>query len=211
MVDVVRAEIEDAGAHPAVGLWRELAMAAVVRIWRERGSRVVDLRQRIAQRHLRWRRAATEGELLRDPLTGLGNRRRLAIELDREVSSVLFIDVDRFKTINDDFSHEVGDLVLRRLASILRSCCRSPDVIIRYGGDEFVVVLDRGSTASALGERVLQRVRGEDWSGLTGGHPVTVSVGAAAALTLHEALRRSDAAMLAAKQAGRNSLVLGDR
>lgn len=211
VLDVVRAELEDAAHHPAVALWRDLAVAALARVWRERGSRFVDLRQRIAQRQLRWRRAATEGELLRDPLTGLGNRRRLAVELDREVSSVLFIDVDRFKRINDDFSHEIGDLVLRRLAGILRSCCRSPDVIIRYGGDEFVVLLGRGSNASALGERVLDRVRGEDWSTLTGGHAVTVSVGAAAALTLHDALRQSDAAMLAAKQAGRNSLVLGGR
>ena len=79
-------------------------------------------------------------------------------------------------------------------------------MLVRYGGDEFVVLLESGG-AAALGRRVLDQVRAEDWTGLTGGHRVTVSVGAADAGTLREALARSDQALLTAKRAGRDLLV----
>lgn len=206
-LEVVLAEIEGGRDHPAAVHWRELANAAMERLWEERESRFLNLRQRVLRRRLLWRRERTERELVRDPLTGLGNRRLLTQELDRAVTGVLFIDVDRFKAINDELSHEVGDLVLRRIAAILRSSCRATDILIRYGGDEFVVLLTEGAPAGALGARVLERVRTEDWAALTGGPRVTVSVGAADAASLRDALSRSDAALLAAKESGRDGLV----
>ncbi len=127
---------------------------------------------------------------------------------------MLFIDLDHFKQVNDTFGHTVGDEVLRRVAAVLRQCCRDDDVPVRYGGDEFVVLLGgRLPTGTAarephrrLGARVLDRVRATDWSDLVGSLPVSVSVGAARGEAT-TALRRSDAAMLAAKRAGRDTLV----
>src|SRR5690554_5327177 len=94
----------------------------------------------------------------RDPLTGLYNRRHLDAQLldnvvNRKADSnlcLLLIDIDHFKRINDEFGHQAGDQVLARLAGLLTSHCRSSDIICRYGGEEFVVLLPEVTIGAAV-------------------------------------------------------------
>jgi diguanylate cyclase (GGDEF)-like protein len=202
------AESREGVEHPANLLWREIAASGLRRMWQERDTRYSDLRHRILRRELAERSARTAEELLADPLTGLGNRRLLERELEASAAgAALFLDVDNFKLVNDRCGHAAGDEVLRRLAAVLRSCCRTRDVLIRYGGDEFVVLLADDATAGMLGRRIMDRIRQQDWLPMTGGTEVTVSVGVARADTVLAALHRSDEALRVAKQAGRDLLV----
>ena len=156
---------------------------------------------------------------LTDELTGLRNRRsfeeRLGLEFamarrrKRELS-VLLMDLDNFKTINDRWGHAAGDEVLRRFGAILRTTVRLPDLPARYGGEEFIVLLPESSEDSALGlaKRVMQRVALEDWSH----EPLTISVGMA---SMNEALEDgfqlvelADDALYAAKRAGKNRVMV---
>jgi diguanylate cyclase (GGDEF)-like protein len=122
-----------------------------------------------------------------DTLTGLYNRRyaddllkRLASEATRgRPFSVLALDLDGLKRINDTLGHATGDRVIARIAEILRQQLRGSDVPIRVGGDEFLALLP-GTTfdqAKVVAERLRTAVRGDDWSGI--GQPVSISVGAA--------------------------------
>ena len=197
-------------AVPAVDGWRCIAVSGEGWIWDERQARAFDLQQRVARRDLMERSDRTSRELMVDPLTGAGNRRRLDAELAaRRRGGVVFVDLDEFKQVNDRHGHAVGDLVLRRLAAVLRLCCREEDVLIRYGGDEFLILLadDGGDRPEDVGRRVLERVRGEPWAATTGVPAVTVSVGTAGGPLVVETVHRSDAAMFAAKRAGRDGMV----
>ncbi len=154
-----------------------------------------------------------------DELTGLRNRRSFEERLVMEFSmarrrkrelSVLLIDVDNFKTINDRWGHAAGDEVLRRLGMILRTTVRMPDLPARYGGEEFVVLLPESDEASAMGlaRRVMQRVAAEDWDN----EALTISVGMAA---MNESLENgfqlvelADEALYAAKRAGKNRVMV---
>lgn len=215
LVRVAAAEVEElaeAGErredHPAGAAWREVAASALRRIWQERDARFADLRYRILYRELERRSRQTRRQLLVDPLTGLGNRRRLEQELGTgRPAAVLFLDVDNFKQVNDHAGHTAGDQVLRRMADLLRGCCRRADVLVRYGGDEFVVLLGGTSWAAGLGERIVARVREGDWRPITGGMDVTVSVGVSYSTGGADALRRSDAALRLAKRTGRDAVV----
>ncbi len=214
LVQVAAAEVEtlaerrQQGEHPAGALWREVAASGLGRIWQEREARIADLRHRILRRELAERSERTQRELLIDTLTGLGNRRQLELELaSDQAAAALFLDVDNFKQVNDRVGHAAGDDVLRRLAAVLRGCCRSGDVLVRYGGDEFVVLLRDDAWARALGARIIERVRAEDWRAITGGVDVTVSVGVARSGGVLTALRQSDAALREAKRTGRDALV----
>jgi diguanylate cyclase len=208
---VTAAEVEGAGpAVPAVEGWRGIAVSGEGWIWDERLARAFDLQQRVARRDLMERSDRTSRELMVDPLTGAGNRRRLDAELAaRRRGGVVFVDLDQFKQVNDRHGHAVGDLVLRRLAAVLRLCCREEDVLIRYGGDEFLILLadDGGDRPEDVGRRVLERVRAEPWAATTGVPAVTVSVGTAGGPLVVETVHRSDAAMFAAKRAGRDGMV----
>ena len=222
--DLVAAEIEDGRVsdepatdgpvgerpHPAIQAYRIVTASALGRVWQDRQARMDDLRQRVQGRELERYVARTARELLVDPLTGLGNRRVLEAALRTgRASGAVFIDVDDFKVINDCWGHAVGDAVLRRLATVLRSCCRGEDTVLRYGGDEFLVLPAPGTPARVLGGRIMTRVREQDWTDLADGAHIRVSVGTADAEALKEALRRSDAAVLRAKRGGRDTLVLG--
>jgi diguanylate cyclase (GGDEF)-like protein/PAS domain S-box-containing protein len=154
-----------------------------------------------------------------DELTGLRNRRSFEERMVMEFSmarrrkrelSVLLIDVDNFKTINDRWGHAAGDEVLRRLGMILRTTVRLPDLPARYGGEEFVVLLPESGEESAMGlaRRVMQRVASEDWEN----EPLTISVGMAA---MNESLENgfqlvelADEALYAAKRAGKNRVMV---
>ena len=145
-----------------------------------------------------------------DPLTGVHNRRWLdkAIKTT-DNKSILLIDADHFKTVNDDFSHAIGDAVLVRLSAILVSAVRSADSVARYGGEEFVVLLQETNKQQVfiLAERIRYAVETADWSDLLPGRPLTISLGVASKITAEqseETLKRADTALYKAKNNGRN-------
>lgn len=153
-----------------------------------------------------------------DQLTQLGNRRYMQLRLDEgaarlevdgEAYSVLLIDVDQFKLVNDRFGHDCGDYVLRTIAHTLKRAVRRADVVARWGGEEFVVLVRDGDTtaAQALAEQLRDataklRLRYEGTS-IT----ATVTVGGATALqgeTPTDLIRRADHALYLGKRKGRN-------
>ncbi len=162
-----------------------------------------------------WRLNEQQG--LRDPLTGLANRTMLAEVLARRLRrpgplSVLFIDLDDFKDVNDSRGHAAGDVLLRAVADRLRGCARGDDLVARLGGDEFAVVVGADpATARGVGQRVLQvladpvHVEGRQLY-------VGASVGVADTATTAERsaevlLRNADLAMYLAKAGGKHRLV----
>ena len=155
-----------------------------------------------------------------DRLTGVNNRQALLAELFTEVDrasrydrplSVAFVDIDHFKQVNDTYGHGAGDIVLRGVAQTVRANLRTTDVIGRYGGEEFMLILTETGVddAAALAEKLrdlVQRARHE-----VAGNPdlsVTVSIGIAGGegklLRVDELVRDADAAMYSAKALGRN-------
>jgi diguanylate cyclase (GGDEF)-like protein len=155
-----------------------------------------------------------------DPLTGLLNRRAFLEEVSRRLDrlafdglpgTLMFVDLDRFKELNDALGHEVGDAALLIAASLLRELVRPADLIARFGGDEFAVWLD-GADHAAAAERAerLRRLAPERMSPLAAGRdlPLTMSIGIATREphveeSLQDLLRRADAAMYAVKRHGR--------
>ncbi|HZX95338.1 MAG TPA: diguanylate cyclase [Myxococcales bacterium] len=158
-----------------------------------------------------------------DGLTGIYNRRHFmdqalrAYETARRFGqplTALMLDVDHFKTVNDRYGHHVGDQVLRVLAERCRGALRSVDVLGRFGGEEFAILLPgttQQSAANILAERIRRRVADDPVPTDAGPVKVTVSVGVAAIdeQTRHpdDLLKRADAALYEAKQAGRNRVV----
>jgi diguanylate cyclase (GGDEF)-like protein/PAS domain S-box-containing protein len=158
-----------------------------------------------------------------DQLTGLANRMLTEITLRTRIEElsrygwpfgVLFIDVDQFKAVNDTCGHAVGDACLEAIANTLRSGARSFDLVGRWGGEEFVVVL--ANTDAARLESVAERFRVlVQESVVTAGdaeHVVTVSIGGTQALagdTVDTLVARADALMYRSKQAGRNRVTIG--
>lgn len=168
-----------------------------------------------------------EAAARRDALTGLPNRFALeellsqSLSFDRRegtdhVSAVLFIDLDRFKTINDTLGHRMGDEVLRVVAERLRASLGTEDVIARPGGDEFIVVLqsvDSREDVAAISQRLLRRFA-EPISFDGRQLFVTASIGAALSPsdgeTADDLIKNADAAMYRAKAAGRGTCVFYD-
>lgn len=150
-------------------------------------------------------------QALEDPLTGLPNRRRLDQLLASDLSScaVVVVDVDFFKRINDGYSHLVGDAVLRELAQLLRASCRRGDTALRFGGEEFALVLQATEPDAllTLAERTRAAIETHNWAALAPGLAVTASFGAALgteAATSIELLALADSRLLSAKRNGRN-------
>ncbi|MGJ7908716.1 diguanylate cyclase [Actinopolyspora sp. H202] len=179
------------------------------------------LEQRRIAVHAQRKANAAEAAALRDPLTGLANR--LGLEryaptlLERSASHggipwLLLLDVDWFKDVNDGAGHSMGDAALREVASLLRAECRAEDLICRWAGDEFVVVLaaysgDSRTAGPAVAERIRAAVDGHGWRQVLGEveQPPTVSIGAAAGpARLEELFTAADVALYRAKHGGRN-------
>ena len=202
--------VAEHGRHPAIGLWKRLAREAIGRVWVERDGRFTSLQTRNQVRALTAETSRMGEAALLDPLTGLGNRHMMTstVELAGDDLSVVFVDVDEFKQVNDRYSHAVGDEVLRRIAVILRTHCRSDDVPVRYGGDEFVILVFGGGTAAeGIAARLHDAVRRAPWWEVARGLKVTVSVGVGFPVPAHGAIAAADAALHAAKSAGRDCVV----
>ena len=156
----------------------------------------------------------------RDPLTGIHNRASLEQSLPREISlaqrhktplTLLVIDVDHFKQINDIHGHLVGDSVLRNLIKVLTHSVRTTDLVFRYGGDEFVVALSNTDINGArdVTERIRESVERYQFSVGNIQLLVRASIGMTAlnaSDTLESAFRRADKALLLAKREGRNQV-----
>ena len=154
----------------------------------------------------------------RDGLTGLFNRRALFRQLRTELAradrhqrplAVLLIDLDRFKRINDHYGHPVGDEALRHLAGVLARQCRTEDLLGRYGGEEFVVAATDTDADGAMrmAERIRAAVAAEGVATDAGELALTVSIGVSSwrpGERLGDLLARADAALLQAKEAGRD-------
>jgi diguanylate cyclase (GGDEF)-like protein len=150
-----------------------------------------------------------------DDLTGVGNRRRLDRDLTIEAHSgeapvaVIMVDVDHFKRINDDYGHDAGDQALRAVADVLRREVRTGDVVYRYGGEEFCIVLVNTTTTEAA--QVAERIRfAVSRMALAVDEPLTVSIGVALGKGAHVAhtLIRADEALFKSKDAGRDRVTL---
>ena len=206
------ADVGELGRHPAVRTWKMLARRALQHMWREREARFATLADRVRLRELSEETRRIHEERLADPLTGLGNRRllRSSVEAAPGPLSVVFVDVDRFKDVNDVFSHAIGDEVLVRVAAILREHCRPEDDVIRYGGDEFIVLVHGDGAVSAAEEiahRLHTAVVETDWAAIAADLEVTVSIGVAWGSEAMEAVATADDALFEAKRAGRNRVV----
>lgn len=184
------------------------------------GTTNIVLRQMLALERMNKRLAELSN---RDELTGLFNRRQLISELRRQIErvargatcGVMMIDLDGFKRVNDQMGHDAGDVLLMDIANALTSETRGLDLVARYGGDEFVVVLPDLSPEGAIpaAERIVEaigRVGRERWAAT----PVTASIGLTMAATdddVTSLLRRADGEAYAAKRAGGHRLSMSSR
>ena len=208
----------------AVGLWTTVLLERSRR--EEYGSFVAERRSRQRLEAEMDQREALQEELewmaSHDALTDLYNRRAFLEQADRVLAgarrreqpvSVLLLDADEFKSINDMFGHHTGDEAIRAIGRQAKLCLRADDVIGRVGGEEFAVVMP--ATNLALAEQVASRLREQIGAVVIehpdGGVSFTVSIGITECRiwneTIQDALQRADAAMYEAKLAGRNRVI----
>ena len=160
-----------------------------------------------------------------DPLTGMANRRSFDESLEQELErvnrygralSILFIDADRFKAVNDDYGHTAGDDALKELGSVMRDCLRPADLPSRWGGEEFVVLLPETSSVEALraAERIRASVERHEFS-FDGEKGLTCSIGASScsddAGGARGLLRLADDAVYDAKREGGNRVMAASK
>jgi diguanylate cyclase (GGDEF)-like protein len=154
-----------------------------------------------------------------DPVSGLFNRRYFHVRIEEELQrarrhhmpvALLMIDIDDFKTINDNFGHLAGDVVIKDTAEILKRSVRVFDICTRFGGEEFAIVMPDSDGDDAVGsaERIRQRI--EEYQSLDlGGMRITASIGVAVSteeMTVRELIAHADQALYSAKQAGKNQV-----
>lgn len=170
--------------------------------------------------------AELERRAITDPLTGAYNRGQLDVLARQEARralrkkapcSIMMVDVDRFKAVNDTFGHQAGDEVLRAVVARMRDSLRTIDLLGRYGGEEFALVLSDLDREGAVGvaERIRGAVANAPVTTPAGEISVTVSIGVACimpadfgSLDLDQAFEQADAALYQAKRSGRNRVVL---
>lgn len=154
-----------------------------------------------------------------DPMTGHLNKRSMETEFARKLRasarfsrplSVIVLDIDKFKTVNDTYGHATGDVVIKGLGAVLTRCRRETDIIARFGGEEFVIVCEETDTAGAfrLAERIREELSRQVFHSELGSLSVTCSLGIAEypkdASDQHTLFERADQALYIAKQNGRN-------
>ena len=158
-----------------------------------------------------------------DPLTGIFNRRYFENQLSKELQrasryehnlSILFIDIDQFKKVNDEFGHQLGDQVLLELSQILERSLRSVDVVARYGGDEFIILLPETKKphATKTAQRILNAIKKYDFfKGNLKVKELGVSIGLASfpedAGGTYELIKKADKSLYDAKAKGGNQVV----
>ena len=161
-----------------------------------------------------------------DDLTGVPNMRAFNKLFDREVSralrhgtslTVIMVDVDGLKAINDQYGHTVGNRLIQTVSTVLKACIRSNDVLARYGGDEFIILLSDGNknAASATAERIRTAIANTAFDRNGVRISTTASVGIASFPTdvssVDEIVEKADIALYRSKQAGRNRVTCYDR
>ncbi len=154
-------------------------------------------------------------DTLTDPLTGLNNRRGIRLAMDSLLAagkdfSVITLDIDHFKDVNDRHGHDVGDKVLKFLAERMQECFRPDDILCRIGGEEFIVLLPEMKLAAAhkIAERLQLNMAAQP---SPSGQAVTISLGVAympaGGSSVESVLKQSDEALYKAKSSGRNCVV----
>jgi len=194
---------------------------------RDRAERLADQLRRTnegLETRVRQRTSQLQEMAVRDPLTGIHNRRHVDEALPRLVAravregtplAMLAIDIDDFKGVNEQFGHGGGDIALQAVAAALRAVCRPDDLLSRVGGEEFVLLLPGTGLGDAVGiaDRARRLVSAIDWAPPLVGLHLTVSVGVAAlsVVTRAEALWQvADDRLFAAKRAGKDRVVAQD-
>ncbi len=192
------------------------ALAQFARLRFQLEALVSERTRKLSEKSIELQRLATH-----DPLTGLLNRRYVDDYLDERIEefnryqrgfSIALVDLDHFKRINDDFSHDTGDQVLRLISGVLAERCRDTDVVSRYGGEEFLLCFPGTSVATArdLCENLRISVASLDWSMMAPGAVVTMSAGVAGirrGMNRRALVGEADVRLYEAKLAGRNRVV----
>lgn len=160
-------------------------------------------------------RKQMEKSLVIDPLTNVYNRNILkTMTKDNKFSfiraesiSVIMVDIDYFKKVNDTFGHNKGDIVLKSVTTVIQNCTRGGDYTIRWGGEEFIVIMPNCTTTEAamVAERIRKKIEAYDNSVC----PITVSIGVAGYdnTNYKNSINQADRALYVAKQSGRNKVV----
>lgn len=190
--------------------------------WRGLRSQLAESRSQLAD--LQVDLESIRCESLNDPLTSLGTRKHFDQSIERAIAvaeaegtplSLLFADIDHFKSFNDRYGHLTGDHVLQLAALAVRQNIRDEDLGCRYGGEEFAIILPGAGTSEAciVGERIREAVMSKDLIKRSTGEnvaSVTVSIGIATRApgdTIQSLIERADAGLYSAKRAGRNCVV----
>ena len=161
----------------------------------------------------------------RDALTGLANRAEFERLLELGIADarrnggthvLMYIDLDRFKVVNDTAGHTAGDALLKEVSELTNNCLRQSDTLARIGGDEFAVLLERCSLSRAetIGQKIVDAIAGYHFEWQSHRFTIGASIGVAAigpdASTITDAISRADAACYTAKNRGRNQVVIHD-
>jgi two-component system cell cycle response regulator len=180
-----------------------------------------NIRKYVAHQELKYTLDDTFLQSITDPLTGLYNRQYLTTVMEREFAlfkrhgrpfTVMLLDVDGFKLINDTKGHDGGDKVLTEIGQILKGELRASDLAVRYGGDEYLLIFSEAGVDQAMpiAQRIRQKIAEKEF--FEGARmPVTCSIGLAEAssqdLKTDDVIKRSDVAMYQAKNGGKNKTV----
>jgi diguanylate cyclase (GGDEF)-like protein len=157
-----------------------------------------------------------------DGMTGLANRRDIMEKIDREGTrsqrhqhpfTILLVNVDDFKKVNDTYGYNAGDDVLVEIARVLRSCVRNEDICSRWGGEEFLILLPETGTESSLAvaKKVLESMSMTEFKANKPGIHITVSIGICQHnpdQSVHESISRVNQALLHAKKGGKNRYII---